>query len=74
MNICRRFVFREILNEVRPVELRGEAFPALFIKIVWVGFTTMETPCDVPDSVFGRYLRHFSVSFLNRRKFKLVNQ
>ena len=30
MNICRKFVFREILNEARPVALRGDAFPALF--------------------------------------------
>ena len=30
MNICRDFVFREILDEVRRVELQGEAFPALF--------------------------------------------
>ena len=27
MNIRRNFVFRKILKEVRPVELRGEAFP-----------------------------------------------
>ena len=46
MNICRNFVFRKILKEVRPVELRGEAFPALFFNfflIVWVGFTKVET-------------------------------
>ena len=37
-NIYRNFVFREILNEVRPVELRGEAFPTLFFHIVVGGF------------------------------------
>ena len=37
MNICRNFVFREILNEIRPVELRGEAFPAPFFFLIgWV--------------------------------------
>ena len=29
MNICRNFVFRIILSEVRPVGLREETFPAL---------------------------------------------
>ena len=38
MNICRNFVFRKILKEVRPVELRGEAFPTLFFHIVVGGF------------------------------------
>ena len=60
MSICRNFVFRKILYEVQPVELRGEAIPALFFKIVLVGFTKMETPCDVPDSFFALCLRHFS--------------
>ena len=55
MNICRKFVFREILNEVRPVELRGEAIPALFfLKSCWwvsqkwklpVTFRTRFLPC-----------------------------
>ena len=74
MSICRNFVFRKILYEVQPVELRGEAIPALFFKIVLVGFTKMETPCDVPDSFFGLCLRHFFFFFSkNRRKFVLVN-
>ena len=63
MNICRNLVFREILNEVRHVELRGEAFPALFFLIVWVGFTKTENPCDVPGSVFDLYLAHIFVFF-----------
>ena len=58
MNVCRNFAFRKIVKEVRPVELRGEAFPALFFLIAWVGFTKFETPCDVSDSVYGLYLRH----------------
>ena len=45
MSIYRNFVFRKILNEVRPVELWGEAFPALLFFIVWVGFTKRDTPC-----------------------------
>ena len=37
---CRpKFVFCKILNEVRPVELRGGAFPALFRSMVWVGLS-----------------------------------
>ena len=60
MNICRNVVFRKFLmEEVRPVELRGQAFPALFFLILWVGFTNFETPCDVPDSVYGLHLRRF---------------
>ena len=32
MNICRNFVFHKTLEDVRPVELRREAVPALFFK------------------------------------------
>ena len=73
MNISRHFVFRTILNEVRPVELRGKAFPALFFYIYGVGFTNFETPCDVPDTIFRLYLRHFFFFFSNRKKFDLAN-
>ena len=51
MSICRNFVFRKIPNEVRPVHVRGEAFPALFVG----GFHKIGTSCDVPDWVFGLY-------------------
>ena len=54
-----KFRFSQILKEVRPVELRGETFPAMFFSVLWVGFTDFETPCDVPGSIFGLHLRHF---------------
>ena len=53
------------------MELRGEAVPALFFQSC-VCFTKIETPCDVPGSVFGLDLQYFS--FLKKqRKFYLVN-
>ena len=70
------FSWNSILNEVRSVKLRGEAFPALFFLfflIVWVGFTKMETPRDVADSVFDLWTVSSSFFFFNRRKFDLVN-
>ena len=39
---------------------RGSDSRPVFFKIVLVGFTKMETPCDVPDSFFALCLRHFS--------------
>jgi len=73
MNICRKFVFREILNEVRPVELRGEAIPALFFfkscwwvsqkwKLMWRS-----------GLVFWPLSSSFVFFSKNRRKFVLVN-
>ena len=59
-NIRRNFVFRKIQKEVLPVNLRGEAFPALFLYILRMGFTNFETPCDVPDSVLAFILVTFS--------------
>ena len=47
--------------------------PSFFEVIVWVGFTKMQTPCNVPDSVFGLYLCHFFRSSKNRRKFNPLN-
>ena len=38
----------------------GKRFPPSVFLIVWVGFTKLETPRDVPDSVFGLYLRLYS--------------
>ena len=54
-----KFRFRKILKDVRPVWLRWEA-PCFLI--VWVGFTKIGTPCDVPDSVFGLYFVIFLFS------------
>ena len=71
MNICRKFFFfRKILKEVRPVELRGEAFLALFFVLsnLTGGFHKFETPCDVPDSVFALHLRQFFVFFFKSEK------
>ena len=73
MNICRNFVFRKILEEVRPVELRREAFPALFCHVLWVGFTSFEIPCDVSDSFFALYRRHFFAFFFNLEKVRPRN-
>ena len=67
MFICRNSDFRKILKEVPPVELRGEAFLALFFFIVRVGSTKFEIPCDFwPVS-------SSSLMFEYRRKFDLAN-
>ena len=55
------------------MELGGEAFAAPFFFNRGGGFYDMETPCDVPDTVFGLYLRHFFVLKKSRRKFDVVN-
>ena len=44
--------------------MKFDRFP--FFLIVWVGFTKLETPCDVPDSVFGLY--HFASFFKTNLK------
>ena len=68
MSICRNFVYYCIfLNEVRPVELRGEGFPALFFTIIVLvgGFHKKKKKLPVTSGLgfwpvcsdFGLYLR-----------------
>ena len=72
MNICRSFVFREILKEVRPVELQGEAFPALsFLSYVWVSQNS-----KLPVTSRTRFVACvfvFVLFFNNGRKFDLAS-
>ena len=58
MNISQSFVLLKKRNDVPPVELREEAFPALLFRVAWVTFTSEWTACDVPDKVFGLVLHH----------------
>ena len=67
MNIRRNFVRRKFWKKFDLWNCEGKRFPPCFFKILWVGFTNFETPCDVPYSLLACIFVIFSFFFYSER-------